>query len=98
MGDEPELAEALGLGSGPVLVRELGVGVAAPQVERLPEGGGSPHGVVVTRSRPAVAEQALEAGGIERLVGDPERVSGGSGRQRRLGGPAVGERPAQPAM
>ena len=69
VGDEPQLAEPLGLGSRPVLVGELGVGVALPERQG---GAGLRRGsrrVLPTQAGAGIGQAGLEAGHVEGVVG-----------------------------
>ena len=79
LGREPQLAEALRLRLRPLLVGELGVGVAAPVAERLAQHGGGADRIASRREHPRLARHRLEPRHIEGVVGELELVA------RRLG-------------
>ena len=79
VGDDPELAQPLGLGSGPVLVGELGVGLALPELQG---GAGLRRGsrrVLPTQADASIGQAGLEAGHVQGFRRQLEHVP------RRLG-------------
>ena len=65
----PQLPQPLRLGSGPVLVGELGVGLAPPERQGVAQASAAAPGA---SSRPRLARASatgLEAGDVEGLVG-----------------------------
>lgn len=61
--------ERLGAGGGRVPVRQVGKGRAAPQGERLTEGGGGRPGVVGVQGADALVRQPLEAEQVDVVLG-----------------------------
>ena len=74
VSDDPQLLQPLRLGTGPLLVGELGVGLAAPQRQRLAQHRRRPGRVAAPQPRTGVGDQALEAGHVERLARQPQHV------------------------
>ena len=74
VGDEPQLPQTLRFGTGPLLVGELGVRLAAPQRQRFAQHRRRPGRVAAPQPRTGVGDQALEAGDIERLARQPQHV------------------------
>ena len=72
--DETELVET-SASSGPILVRELGVGLAVPHRECGAQCRGRRHSVVALHCGPTGRQQWIEPAHVEGLVGDLQRVS-----------------------
>ena len=86
VGDDPELAQPLGLGSGPVLVGELGVGLALPERQG---GAGRRRGswwVLPIQVGAGLGQAALEPGDVQGVGWELERVPRRLGQDR---GPAL---------
>ena len=81
MRPHPQLGEAPHLGHDPGLVGELGVRLAAPQRQGLPQHRRRADGIV-GQPGAALREQRLEPGDVERLVGDDQHVAGRPGEER----------------
>ena len=61
-GNEPQFLETLGLGTSPILVGKLAVGVAAPQLQRRARARCRSGGVPTPQSRTRVGEQVARSG------------------------------------
>ena len=74
--DHPELADPLGLRSGPVLIGELRIGLALPEVEGGPGFGRRLGGIVPAQTGARRGQSGLETGDVERFGRQPEQVPG----------------------
>ena len=95
VGDDPQLLQPLRLRTGPLLVGELGVGLATPQRQRFAQHRRRPGRVAAPQPRTGVGDQALEAGDIERLARQPQHVPRRLRHHRRRRPVAV-DHPAHP--
>jgi hypothetical protein len=76
VGDQAELAEPLGLGTRPFLLRELRVRSAAPQRQPAPQRPRGLRRVAPRQAGPARRHRRREAGDVEGLVAHFEHVAG----------------------
>ena len=80
---EPQLPEPLRLRLRPLLVGELGVGVAAPVAERLAEHGRGTDGIASGHEHPCLPDHRLEPSHVEGLVGELRAGSRAPGSPHR---------------
>jgi len=82
-GREAKLLQAGDLGLSERLVREVGEGGTAPEVERLPQCLRGALGIAGRKQASPLSEEALEAAGIELVRLEVEQIARGTREQAR---------------
>lgn len=84
LGGQSELVEPLDRGTNPILVGELRVGLAAPASQGLAQDRRRADRVVVGSPAATPRHRLLEDTRVDRVVGHPQHVPGGTGVEHGL--------------